>query len=84
MKTMKSTWILRCPDCKAHVRLEAGSLVELWNGKPAVRCSCGRTMIAKRLKGRVSSDHVCDARCLASKGYVCECSCGGENHGRAA
>lgn len=27
--------------------------------------------------------HVCDARCEASKGPTCECSCGGKNHGGA-
>lgn len=32
------------------------------------------------------SRHACDARCLNANGKVmrCECSCGGENHGRGA
>lgn len=25
--------------------------------------------------------HKCDARCQHAKGRVCECSCGGKNHG---
>ena len=25
--------------------------------------------------------HKCDARCMNSKGFVCECSCGGKYHG---
>jgi len=25
--------------------------------------------------------HKCDARCMHAKGRVCECSCGGANHG---
>lgn len=25
--------------------------------------------------------HKCDARCTNAKGHVCECSCGGKNHG---
>ena len=67
------TWITRCPDCKAHRRLERGELVEWWNNRPAVRCDCGRgVMVAKPLKGFVA------------KGHVCECSCGGANHGTAA
>jgi len=28
------------------------------------------------------TEHECDARCMASTGPVCECSCGGKNHGR--
>ena len=26
--------------------------------------------------------HKCDDRCLTAKGFKCECSCGGKNHGR--
>jgi len=26
--------------------------------------------------------HKCDARCVNATGHDCECSCGGENHGR--
>lgn len=25
--------------------------------------------------------HKCDGRCMSAKGPVCECSCGGKNHG---
>lgn len=25
--------------------------------------------------------HKCDARCQNAKGHVCECACGGKNHG---
>jgi hypothetical protein len=27
------------------------------------------------------SKHKCDARCLHATGHVCECACGGKNHG---
>ena len=27
------------------------------------------------------SNHKCDARCLNATGFLCECSCGGKNHG---
>jgi hypothetical protein len=27
------------------------------------------------------SMHKCDARCLNATGFLCECSCGGKNHG---
>jgi hypothetical protein len=28
--------------------------------------------------------HKCGARCVSSTGHVCECACGGENHGVGA
>jgi hypothetical protein len=30
------------------------------------------------------SNHTCDARCLNARGFKCECSCGGKNHGAGA
>jgi len=35
-----------------------------------------------RMEGTVT-DFQCDARCENAKGHVCECSCGGMNHGKA-
>jgi hypothetical protein len=43
---------------------------------------CGRTMEWTEVKGTFSADHECGAKCLASKGPSCECSCGGANHGK--
>jgi hypothetical protein len=34
------------------------------------------------INGKYSAQHQCDARCLNALGPNCECSCGGENHGR--
>jgi hypothetical protein len=36
---------------------------------------------AKRVEGFVT-DTKCDARCQGAKGHMCECSCGGKNHGQ--
>jgi hypothetical protein len=44
-------------------------------------CDCGRRMVWTALKAKFSAVHVCGAKCLASKGPSCECSCGGKNHG---
>jgi hypothetical protein len=49
---------------------------------PIIRCTCGGTMGGKRIVSTMS-EHKCDARCTHSRGHVCECSCGGENHGKA-
>lgn len=41
---------------------------------------CGGTSKGHRVRGFVS-DEPCGARCLNAKGFQCECSCGGKNHG---
>ena len=82
MKTLARTWICRCRSCKAHMRIEPGTAVEMWNGKPAISCECGAgTMVAKPLTAR-TTDHECGAKCVSAKGPACECSCGGANHGK--
>lgn len=42
---------------------------------------CGRNRSAVLVRGKFSPHHKCNAKCLASKGPSCECSCGGKNHG---
>lgn len=37
----------------------------------------------RQVEGRFSEAHKCDARCMNATGPNCECSCGGQNHGRA-
>jgi hypothetical protein len=39
-----------------------------------------RHVCMTRLQGS-KSEHVCGAKCRNSTGFVCECSCGGANHG---
>jgi hypothetical protein len=43
----------------------------------------GRKMNATRAieRKRNPSMHRCDARCMNARGHLCECSCGGKNHG---
>ena len=43
-------------------------------------CLCGRSVEFKMVRGVVTA-HKCNAKCLASTSGVCECSCGGKNHG---
>lgn len=45
------------------------------------RCACGKTAHYRPVNGSFRADKKCDARCLNSKGHVCECQCGGKNHG---
>lgn len=45
-----------------------------------IKC-CGKATTWNYLKAWVNLDVKCDARCTDAKGFQCECSCGGENHG---
>lgn len=48
---------------------------------PAGRECCDRSWDYRSVDGRVNEKIKCNARCTHSKGFVCECSCGGKNHG---
>ena len=43
-----------------------------------VRVQCDRAIERKSNP----SLHECGARCMGAKGFLCECSCGGKNHGK--
>jgi hypothetical protein len=43
---------------------------------------CGAQRIARKVLGRVVHDIKCDGRCEGATGHVCDCQCGGKNHGR--
>ncbi len=52
------------------------------NGLLEFPCNnCGAVSHVRAVAGKISPRHVCNARCLASTSGVCECSCGGKNHG---
>lgn len=52
------------------------------SGGFAIVCrKCGQPRNATAVRGKYSAKHVCGARCMASTGPSCECSCGGKNHG---
>lgn len=61
--------------------LAPGKLFRL-RGMNALACrGCGKAKFAYAIQGKFSAKHACNARCLASTGPQCECSCGGQNHG---
>ena len=37
----------------------------------------------QQVTGTLSDKVICGPKCMASKGPTCECSCGGENHGKS-
>jgi hypothetical protein len=50
------------------------------NGVPVFFC-CDNEVRLSPVKGTFNREHKCDARCVNSKGHVCDCACGGQNHG---
>lgn len=51
-------------------------------GSPRLVCrGCGALVIAKAVAGQFGAKHICNEKCLSSTGHVCNCSCGGKNHG---
>lgn len=52
-----------------------------WGGVVMKCKGCGAERESSPVKGTFSAKHICSAKCLASTGFSCECSCGGRNHG---
>lgn len=44
-------------------------------------CGCGR-MTGRPIEGHLNPAVKCGAKCTHAKGHVCECECGGANHGK--
>jgi hypothetical protein len=53
-------------------------------GNQVIACrKCGALARVKLIRGKYNPGVVCNAKCLASTGSNCECSCAGKNHGSA-
>lgn len=56
----------------------------IYLGSHCLLCrGCMSLRYAYPVQGKFSAKHECSAKCLSSHGFVCECSCGGKNHGAA-
>lgn len=44
-------------------------------------CTCGVPCRARPVLGKYNPGKACNAKCQASTGHQCECSCRGKNHG---
>jgi hypothetical protein len=93
--TQVNRWFWRCLDCCSLVAIEHDftSTIVCLEGRvhaslQALRCECDGAMT---LVGRVRQDRLerierrcaCDARCTNAAGHLCNCLCGGKNHGTA-
>lgn len=89
MKTPTPAFIrCKCPGALGIIRLEDGAQINaggfitdaIYNCR---RCwTCGARFRYSEIRGKLSTSHECNAKCLASKGPNCECSCAGKNHGK--
>jgi hypothetical protein len=68
--------------------LAIGGVVTKHNRVSASQCMIGiakdgsRQPITRRIEYKSNpSKHKCNARCMSATGHVCECECGGKNHG---
>lgn len=73
-------WFIRCTHCLSVAAVET---------QPASNWQCNICGGPIETMGRVERDRLvrieircaCDARCTGARGPLCECSCGGVNHG---
>lgn len=79
MNNDQNAWL----RCAIQTSIPVGSLPGGYVRTEWFGChTCRRSFKVTTVKGR-KTKHACDAKCMASKGPVCECACGGRNHGGA-
>lgn len=94
---MATRYIAKCKACGCHTSAltagydarrskndpqRAGGVYTHDTGSLVIDCrKCGAPRFAKMVRGIVNPHRECNAKCMASHGTVCECSCGGKNHG---
>lgn len=73
-------WFVRCTLCLSVAAVEE---------QPSTSWACEICNGQIEIMGRVERDHLvkdtircaCDGRCTSARGPLCECACGGVNHG---
>lgn len=65
-----------CQPCQ----LPASATVEGNGDRATIVCRCGALVDAERIYGAMTAG-TCDQRCEGATGPICECACGGANHG---
>jgi hypothetical protein len=78
-QTVKRTY--RSDMCGAVGRPQVARVLADGRREQAEQCACGRELHFRDVKGSHRPDKPCNAKCVGSIGHVCECSCGGKNHG---
>lgn len=86
-----TTVIYNCRRCKRGRRVEYPNAARTQPGRAydregkatgdAVCPGCSRFMDWGYLDAHHRPEVRCDARCTGARGFKCDCSCGGKNHG---
>jgi hypothetical protein len=92
-----SRYVAKCPACGVvtsglsagqdarrakHDPQRSGAVYTHATGSLVLDCRlCGQPHYARQVRGSFSAAHECSAKCMASTGTTCECSCSGKNHG---
>lgn len=66
----------------AYIMASGGGKPTGYGGDPLGLCpACGKPMTYGAVIGIHNDSVPCDTRCTGARGHICECSCGGKNHG---
>jgi hypothetical protein len=66
----------------AYIMSSGGGRPTVYGGDPLGLCpGCGRVMTSGQIQASTRPEVRCDARCIGARGFQCDCSCGGANHG---
>lgn len=65
----------------AYVHTDVEGFLRLGTGGFLMHECCLRPLRMEPVRGKLNPLIVCSAKCRSSKGHLCECSCGGKNHG---
>jgi hypothetical protein len=69
--------ICRCYKCQITQSFEIEAGASSFRVCPA----CKKMMVSTPVKGKYNPNHKCNAKCTNAISGVCDCSCGGANHG---
>jgi hypothetical protein len=74
---------LRPSDTSVVILDDAGQPARRYDGygEQCPACGAGHSVRLNRIEGKRNDSVRCDERCESAKGFRCECSCSGKNHG---
>jgi hypothetical protein len=78
--TVTNFFLGTCPNCKIPFRDE---VTEARGNVATLVCptdGCGARFTGERLSATLTTED-CDPRCMGAVGPICQCACGGANHG---
>ena len=74
-------YIYRCPKCHTTIRRDYDTANFFVFIVPPSCPKCHREMKGNQTQIKYNPAHKCNHACYAAIGDICECNCGGRNHG---